>query len=140
MPLLWRADGDGHLLWECTHPPMVHIRENPEFHGLVDGDKSTWPRCLLWHGWLHALAPGGGQRLLIVLSFIGWNVLWVPFRMGSVGSGLRVPSFLTVWLLLVISDRARDVHPQGQDTPTPAGGPQYFSFGVLSGDGHTLFM
>ena len=24
-------------------------------------DKSAWPRCLLWHGWLPALAcPGGG--------------------------------------------------------------------------------
>ena len=30
------ADGDGHLFWECTSPPLVEIRENPELHGLVE--------------------------------------------------------------------------------------------------------
>ena len=49
------ADGDGHLFWECPHPPLVQIRENPEFHDLIQMDKRTWPRCLLWHGWLPAL-------------------------------------------------------------------------------------
>ena len=33
----------------------VQIRENPEFHDLIQRDKRTWPRCLLWHGWLLAL-------------------------------------------------------------------------------------
>ena len=28
-------DGDGHLFWECTFPPLVEIRENSEFHVLV---------------------------------------------------------------------------------------------------------
>ena len=45
-------DYDGHLFWECTFPPLVDIRENPEFHELMEMDKSFWPRCLLWHGWL----------------------------------------------------------------------------------------
>ena len=27
-------DGDGHLFWECTFPPLVEIRENPECHDL----------------------------------------------------------------------------------------------------------
>ena len=49
------ADGDGHLFWECPHPPLVQIRENPEFHDLMQRDKRNWPRCLLWHGWLPAL-------------------------------------------------------------------------------------
>ena len=49
------ADGDGHLFWECPHSPLVQIRENPEFHDLMQRDKRTWPRCLLWHGWLPAL-------------------------------------------------------------------------------------
>ena len=49
------ADGDGHLFWECPHLPLVQIRENPEFHDLIQKDKRTWPRCLLWHGWLPAL-------------------------------------------------------------------------------------
>ena len=40
-------DGDGHLFWECTFPPLVEIRENPEFHDLMREDKAHWPRCLL---------------------------------------------------------------------------------------------
>ena len=43
-------DNDGHLFWDCTFPPLVEIRENPEFHELMEMDKSYWPRCLLWHG------------------------------------------------------------------------------------------
>ena len=31
-------DGDGHLFWECTFPPLVEIRENPEFHDLMRMD------------------------------------------------------------------------------------------------------
>ena len=50
------VDGDGHLFWDCTFPPLVHIRESPEFSGVVNLDKSNWPRCLLWHGWLPALS------------------------------------------------------------------------------------
>ena len=50
-------DSDGHLFGECTFPPLVEIRENPEFHDLMGMDKAHWPRCLLWHGWLLVL-PG----------------------------------------------------------------------------------
>ena len=32
-------DGDGHLFWECTFPPLVVIRGNPEFHDLMRMDK-----------------------------------------------------------------------------------------------------
>ena len=39
--------------------PLVQIRENPKFHDLTQRDKSTWPRCLLWHGWLPALSALG---------------------------------------------------------------------------------
>ena len=53
-------DGDGHLFWECSHPPLVQIREKPEFHDLIQRDKRTWPRCLLWHGWLPAMDSAGG--------------------------------------------------------------------------------
>ena len=50
-------DGDGHLLGECTFPPLVEIRESPEFHDLMRMDKAQWPRCLLWwHGWLPVLS------------------------------------------------------------------------------------
>ena len=53
-------DGDGHLFWECTFPPLVEIRENPEFHDLMREDKAQWPRCLLWHGWLPVLSGVNG--------------------------------------------------------------------------------
>ena len=49
-------DGDGHLFWECTFPPLVEIRGNLEFHDLMRMDKGHWPRCLLWHGWLPMLS------------------------------------------------------------------------------------
>ena len=50
-------DGDGHLFWECSfsHPPLPHVRDLPEFAYLVSLDRSNWPRCLLWHGWLPGL-------------------------------------------------------------------------------------
>ena len=53
-------DGDGHLFWECTFPPLVEIRENPEFHDLMRMDKGHWPRCLLWHGWVPQLSGVNG--------------------------------------------------------------------------------
>ena len=49
-------DGDGHLFWECPFPPLVEVPENPEFHDLMRMDKGHWPRCLLWHDWLHMLS------------------------------------------------------------------------------------
>ena len=44
--------------------PLQHVRELPEFAYLMSLDRSKWPRCLLWHGWL----PG--------LSGIGHGDLW----------------------------------------------------------------
>ena len=60
------------FFWDCTFPPLVEIREHPEFHDLMEMDKTSWPRCLLWHGWLPllsginggspwALSPAGGS-------------------------------------------------------------------------------
>ena len=54
-------DGDGHLFWECTFLPLLHVRELPEFASLLALDRSDWSRCLLWHGWLPGLC-GGGER------------------------------------------------------------------------------
>ena len=45
------CDHDGHLFWDCTFPPPVEIREHLEFHDHMEMDKTSWPRCLLWHGW-----------------------------------------------------------------------------------------
>ena len=45
--LCGKRDGDGHLFWECAFPPLLHVRELPEFTSLMAHDKSKWPRCLL---------------------------------------------------------------------------------------------
>ena len=45
---------------DCTFPPLVEIREHPEFHGLMEMDKSHCPRCLLSHGWLPLLSGANG--------------------------------------------------------------------------------
>ena len=47
-----KRDGEGHLFWECTFLPLQHVRELPEFASYMSLDRSKWPRCLLWHGWL----------------------------------------------------------------------------------------
>ena len=56
----WGTDSDGRLFWECPFQPQVEIREHPESHDLMEMDKSFWPRCLLWHGWLPLLPVVSG--------------------------------------------------------------------------------
>ena len=97
------ADGDGHLFWDCSYPPLVEIRVNPEFHDLMRMDKRQWPRCLLWHGWLPLLSGTGGHLglfLLMMLPSIGLRVLWVllPLIFSIVGMS---PKVLTGILLLI---------------------------------------
>ena len=80
-------DHDGHLLWECTFPPLVEIRENPEFHDLMEMDKSFWPRCLLWHGWLPLLSGANlGSPWARDLSHGAGNLL--ESALGSYSSSL----------------------------------------------------
>ena len=56
---LWYSDG--HLFGECPFPPQVEIRGHPELHDLVEMDESSWPPCLLWHGWLPLLSGVNGS-------------------------------------------------------------------------------
>ena len=48
------------MFWDFTFPPLVEVRENPEFHDLIRLDKANWPRCLLWHGWFPMLSGVNG--------------------------------------------------------------------------------
>ena len=57
-----KRDGDGHLFWECTFLPLLHVRELLEFASLMSMDRSEWPRYLLWHGWLPGLSSTGGSN------------------------------------------------------------------------------
>ena len=87
-------DGDGHLFWECTFPPLVEIRENPEFHDLMREGKAHWPRCLLWHGWLpmlsgvHGVSPWAADASESACHMVG-------VALGRFSSGL-----LTEWSMM----------------------------------------
>ena len=61
-------DGDGRLFWGMHLSPSLHVREHPEFLLLMSLDRSNWPRCLLWHGWLPGLCLYG-ERDLWAASF-----------------------------------------------------------------------
>ena len=70
-------DNDGHLFWDCTFPPLVEIRENPEFHDLMRLDKTHWPRCLLWHGWLPMLSGvNGASPRAVDASESAWPIFF----------------------------------------------------------------
>ena len=49
-------DGDGHLFWECSYPPLVSVRGALSFMTLSLWISLTGLRCFLWHGWLPALS------------------------------------------------------------------------------------
>ena len=100
-------DSDGHLFWNCTFPPLVEVRENPEFHDLIEMDKTSWPRCLLCHGWLPifsgvnggspwALSPaeGASNLLEVALGVLSgsWFVVWINWVM----MGLMRPLIVVV--------------------------------------------
>ena len=60
--ILWQKDGDGHLFWECSFLPILHVRELPEFVSILPLDRGKWPRCLLWHGWLPGLSSAADRN------------------------------------------------------------------------------
>ena len=89
-------DYDGHLFGNCTFPPLVEIREHPEFHDLMEMDKTSWPPCLLWHGWLP------------LLSGINGGSPWAQsLAEGAVLGGILPVSFLSGGCLLVLMLRVR---------------------------------
>ena len=98
-------DGDGHLFWERTFPPLVQVRENPEVHDLMRMDKAHWPRCLLWHGWLPLLIGVNGAllgRLMLLRVLVVWlRLLWVSILLGCLMSGVHLMSLMRFRLLLL---------------------------------------
>ena len=89
------ADGDGHLFWDCTFPPLVGIREHPEFHGLKEMDKSHRPRCLIWSEWWLSLGgeenPAGSYTSGLLA---GWQLRAV---FDAEEAADRAPDELDVW-------------------------------------------
>ena len=90
MSVLWKSCWGWSSLLGVLLPPLVQIRENPELHDLIQRDKRTWPRCLLWYSSLIAWdglhlagswAVGPGRVAANVLdSRLGG---YVPYTMGS---------------------------------------------------------
>ena len=82
---------------------FIFVRVLIEFRDLLLRDRSSWPRCLLWHGWLPLLSGvnGGhlglralGKVLLIFLSVLLGGILLVSFLSG----GCLLILMLRVWL------------------------------------------
>ena len=92
-------DSGGHLFWDCPFPPLVETRENPEFHDLMRMDKSHWPRCLLWHGWLPMLSGVNGASPWAVLVLM--RVLFARLRLHLVAT-LLVSVLSGVFLLVMM--------------------------------------
>ena len=88
-----RTDSNGHLFGECAFPPLVEIREHPECHDLVEMDKSSWPRFLLWHGWLPLLSWVDGALGKVLEIF--WRVLLGGILLMRLRSG-------NFWLVLML--------------------------------------
>ena len=97
----------GIFMVECSFPPLVEIRGNPEFHDIMRMDKGHWPRCLPWHGWLRLLsgvngaspweetaAQGAGNLLDSALgSYSSWLLFdWrLPDEFDASDAATRVP-------------------------------------------------
>ena len=111
-------DGAGRLFWGSPHSPLVRIRENPEFHDLIQRDKKTWPTCLLWHGWLPVL---------------GCNVCRAIVASGSVSKNLEnklgayFPYHLECWF-------SSEEFVSGTTSGKPASNPDVWTDGSLVKD------
>ena len=55
MSFLWKEGWWWSFVLGMSFSPLQHVRELPEFAYLMSLDRSKWPRCLLWHGWLPGL-------------------------------------------------------------------------------------
>ena len=92
---------------------LQHVPELPEFAFLMSLDRSQWPRCLLWHGWLPGL-KGIGQRDPWALSFgdvasfhlerclgaypVDFGGAWTPpDYWDAAGIALEMPEHPNVW-------------------------------------------
>ena len=60
----------------------MELRSNPEFIPLMNRDRTHWPRCLLWHGWLPRLTSrtSGSPWAIASSDLASHNLerLWVP--------------------------------------------------------------
>ena len=102
-------DNDGHLFWDCTFHPFVELRDKPEFLFLMDRDRTHWPRCLLWHGWLLGLSPrSSGSPWAVASSDLASHNLDkalgpYPLSTHSLGILFGIRMMSKMWLMMSLS-------------------------------------
>ena len=89
------------FFWDCPFPPLVEIRENPEFHDLMRLDKAHWLRCLLWHGWLPMLS-GANRGSPWAADASEGACYMVEVALGRYSSGLIALSGVPLMSLIMI--------------------------------------
>ena len=77
VPCRFCGEAAGHLFWECSYTSLWSKFVKILSFTIWYKGTSNWPRCLLWHGRLPALAYPGGRS---------------PWATAS-----RVPQYLNVW-------------------------------------------
>ena len=102
-------DSDAHVFWECSFPPpLVDIRENPEFHGQGSLAKmlalARMASCaFLCHGappWAADASESAGHLLEVALGSYSYGMVseWsVPEGFDAVETASRMPDVPNVW-------------------------------------------
>ena len=115
-------DGDGHLFWECTFPPILHVRELPEFVTLMAQDRRRWPDVFFGMAGCLVLVLLGrgilGRHILVILRLGRWNNAWVLILRMTLLFG---PLLIFGMLIQGIDDRP-SVWTDGSREDYPVGG------------------
>ena len=57
---------------------IQHFRDLPEFSYLMSLNRSKWPRCLLWYGWLPGLTGNNGDPCATSFGVLADVALEIP--------------------------------------------------------------
>ena len=107
--------------------PHQHVRDLPEFAYRMSLDRSKWPRCLLWHGWLPGLS-GIGHGDPWATSFGDLASFHLERCLGAYPVDLLVPGFLlSIGMLLTFALEMTE-HP---DIWTDGSREDFLLFGAL---------
>ena len=79
-------DNDGHLFWECPFPPLVEIRENPEFHGVIGLGACSGMVGFLCFLVSLVLPPGPLVQMRVLATFLKfhWGVILLVWLLSGV--------------------------------------------------------
>ena len=67
---------------------LLNFLVKPEFLPLMSKDRTHWPRCLLWHGWLPGLSSRDsgyslGLFLPVTLLVLALRMLFGPYPLSA---------------------------------------------------------